>query len=51
MNRAPAFHSGRLGIPNLEGMSQTNDFKSDTWHFLAWRSALLGYGKNWLAQC
>ena len=28
--------------------SQTNDFKIDTCHFLV--LALLGYGKNWLAQ-
>ena len=31
--------------------SQTNDLNIDTSRFLAWRSALLGYGKNWLAQC
>ena len=30
---------------------QTNDFKIDTCRFLARPSALLGYGKNWLAQC
>ena len=31
--------------------SQTNDFTIDACHFLAWRSALLGQGKDWLAQC
>ena len=25
--------------------------KTDTCHFLAWRLALLGYGKDCLAQC
>ena len=30
--------------------SQTNDFKIDTCHFLARHSALLGQGKDWLAQ-
>ena len=28
----------------------TSDFKIDTCHFLAWRSALLGYSKDCLAQ-
>ena len=27
------------------------DFQIDTWRFLAKRSALLGYGKDWFAQC
>ena len=31
-------------------LSQTNDFKIDTCHSLAWRSALLGSGKEWFAQ-
>ena len=31
--------------------SQTNDFKIDTCHFLAWLSALLGQGKDCLAEC
>ena len=26
-------------------------YKTDTCHFLAWRSALIGLGKDWLAQC
>ena len=30
--------------------SQTNDFKIGTCHFLAWCSALLVYGKDWLTQ-
>ena len=33
------------------GSSQTNDFNLDTCRFLAWRSELLGLGKDWLAQC
>ena len=32
-------------------LSQTDDFKIDTWCFLARRSALLGQGKYCLAQC
>ena len=30
---------------------QTNDFKIDSCHFLAYHSALLGWDKDWLAQC
>ena len=32
-------------------LSQTNDVKIDTCHSIAWHSALLGSGKDWLAQC
>ena len=31
--------------------SQTNDLKIDVCCLLVRRSALLGYGKDWLAQC
>ena len=31
-------------------LSQTNDFKLDTLHSLAWHSALLGLGKDWSTQ-
>ena len=31
--------------------NQTDDFKIDMCHFLAWREPLLGEGKNWLDQC
>ena len=30
---------------------QMNVFKIDASHFLAWHLALLGQGKDWLAQC
>ena len=33
------------------GLSQTSDLKIDTYCFLAQCSALLGEGKDWLAQC
>ena len=54
MSGASASRSGRLRNPNLAvfktWLSQTNDFKIDTCSSLAWYSALLGYGKDWLAQ-
>ena len=43
------FESGTQGFETWS--SQTKDFQIDTCHFLAWRSALLGWGKDWLAEC
>ena len=60
MSRAPTSRSERSGNSKIAGSSpelvalkpgQTNDFIIDTCCFLAWRSALLGSGKDWLAQC
>ena len=51
MSRASISRFGRSGSPNLMGSSQTKDFKIDSCHFLVRRSALLGQGKDWLAQC
>ena len=60
MSRAFASHSGRSGNLKVVGSnldlaifeswsSQTNYFKIDTCHSLAWHSALLGQGKPcWL---
>ena len=33
------------------GSIQTNNFKIDPCHFLARRSTLLGYGKDWFGHC
>ena len=38
-------------IGNSDIMGQTNDLKIDSYHFLARRSAFLGEGEDWLAQC
>ena len=46
---AQGFDSGLRCFQTLS--SQTNNLKIDTCRLLAWRSALLGSGKDWLAQC
>ena len=53
MSRASVARFGRSGNPNIMFLdpNQTNAFKIDTCHFLASHLALLGYGKDWLAQC
>ena len=61
MSRVSTSHPGRSGIQitgsNLDltvfkpWSSQTDDFKINTCLSLAWCSALLGYGKDWLAPC
>ena len=55
MNRASVSHFGRSGDLYLMGTNpgrvKTKDFNIDTCRFLARRSALLGEGKDWLAQC
>ena len=43
------FESGPHGFEHWA--SQTNYFKIDICHILAWCSALLGLCKDWLAQC
>ena len=44
--------SGDSDLHRFEPWSgQTDHFKIDTCHFLASRSALLGWVKDWLAQC
>ena len=61
MSRVSASHSGRLGNLKVAGskldlavfkplLSSTNDFKIDSSCSLACCLALLGYGKDWLAQ-
>ena len=48
----PFWELGKLKPRGFESwLSQTNDFKIDTCHFLARRSALLGEVKDWFAQC
>ena len=62
MSRTSVSRFERSGNPNLADskmdplgsnacLSQTNNFKIDTRHFLDCRTALLGKGKYWLAQC
>ena len=62
MSRASTSGSGRPGNPkvmdsNLDlavfepWLSPNNDFKIDTCYSLARHLALLGYDKDWLAQC
>ena len=56
MSRVSVSHLGDLGIQTslvqmLIDLFNANDFKTDTSSFLARRSALLGYGMDWLAQC
>ena len=36
---------------SVHRLSQDNDLQIDTCLFLARRSALIGYDKDWLAQC
>ena len=36
---------------SIPGQVKPMMYKIDTRYFLAWCSALLGYGKDWLAQC
>ena len=37
-------------FPIQSWSSQTNAFNIDNYRFLAWHSALLGWGKDWLVQ-
>ena len=40
----------RAQTPGVEGRVKPVNYKIDTWPHLAWRPALLGYGKDWLAR-
>ena len=42
----PVRESGSLRLGRVKPMT----YKIDTYHYLAWHSALIEYGKNWLAQ-
>ena len=55
MSRASASRSGRSGNPNLVNsnpdIAGSNPDRVTFKLILVWRSALLGQGKDWLAQC
>ena len=36
---------------SILGQVKPMTYKIDTCHYLAWCSALIGYGKDWLTQC